>query len=347
MGTRSTPTIQEAVSQYLDSREDDLGVRSLAGERGLLARFVKWCPDKQVGRLTAEDFEGFVRALRRGDPKICKRPNGAAAVTLARGRLKGFLAYLSRKGWCRGDLLDGVRAPKRGARRDFLRLSADELLTMLDTAEHPRDRAMLAMGMNTGLRANELTAIRLGAIDLEAGEFFTTITKTADTDYMPITADLDAELRLWLTYYQQACGPLQGHWYAFPAKEAHHYRGQAGWRVLEAGKLKPEAPCSNPHRIARRALLSLGYPEDRLQQEGFHTLRRSVARLYFDQVSASGYDGALRQTSALLHHRSSRTTELYLGLDMERDKRDNRLKGQVFLTGMRSQADNVRELGHG
>ncbi len=337
MATRSTPLIAEAVEEYLDIRSDDLARASWQGERNLLARLVRYLPEKQIGRITASDLEGFVRAMRRGDASAgCSKPNSAAAVTLARGRVRGFIQWSSRRGYCRGDLMDGIRSPKPDARRDFLRLSAHELLATLETAEHPRDRAFLACAMNTGLRANEVVSLRLGQVDLDLGEFFVNLSKTRQTDYMPITEELDAELRRWLTYYQDECGPLQSDWRLFPARGHVYFDGknENGTRRFSGGYLNPTAELTNPQRIAKRALLSLGYSKERLEREGLHTFRRSVARLYFDEAVRDGYDGALRQTAALLHHSSMRTTEVYLGLDMERNKRDDRMRGKPFLSAM-------------
>lgn len=345
MATRTTPSIRDAVDQYLETRATEIAAQSYIGERTLLARFVAYCPDKQVGRLTRDDLEGFVRALKRGDAKAgCRKPNGNGAVSLAMGRVRGFLAWSSRKGWCGGDLMDGAKPPKRGPRRDFLRLPAGELLQMLEDAKHPRDRGILAMGMNTGLRSSELTGLPLGAIDLERSEFFVYITKTQVTDYMPITLDLDGELRRWLAYYQSQCGPLQSHWFAFPAKGPDRFvsRGHT-----TSGQLRPSVKFAHAHRVVQRSLLDLGYTEQQTEHEGFHTLRRSVARLYFDSLTAQGYDSALRQTSALLHHSSTLTTEIYLGLDMERAQRDVKLKGMPFLTAMVPQVANLRDISNG
>jgi len=53
-----------------------------------------------------------------------------------------------------------------------------------------------------------------------------------------------------------------------------------------------------------------------------------------------GYDAALRTVSAMLHHKSSATTEQYLGLSSERKRRDDRLRGRPFLSALVS-TENV------
>lgn len=92
----------------------------------------------------------------------------------------------------------------------------------------------------------------------------------------------------------------------------------------------------NPGR-GHHAIAALGLPS---KDQGTHTIRRAVARAFFDSMAGEqGYDAALRTVSALLHHRSSATTEAYLGLSSERERRDKRLRGQPFLTGMVEEAD--------
>ena len=61
-----------------------------------------------------------------------------------------------------------------------------------------------------------------------------------------------------------------------------------------------------------------------------HTLRRSGARAYFEQLLEEGSirDGVLRQIMAMLHHKSVLMTERYLGLDADREKRDVHLRGR-------------------
>ncbi len=71
-------------------------------------------------------------------------------------------------------------------------------------------------------------------------------------------------------------------------------------------------------------------------QEGTNTIRRRVARAFFDSMADDqGYDAALRTVSALTHHSSSATTEHYLREpSSERKRRDERLGVQPFLAAV-------------
>jgi len=94
-------------------------------------------------------------------------------------------------------------------------------------------------------------------------------------------------------------------------------------------------------------LVRLGYSEAQRKREGCHTLRRSVARAYFDGLRTElGYDHALREVAALLHHKSTRTTENYLGVTADKIMRDERMKGQPFLSRLQ-ETSSLRKVSNG
>ena len=68
-----------------------------------------------------------------------------------------------------------------------------------------------------------------------------------------------------------------------------------------------------------------GYP---IAKEGGHTLRRSGARAYYDELCEDGYDGALRRVQSMLDHSTTIVTEGYLGLGLDKEARNKALKGQ-------------------
>ena len=93
----------------------------------------------------------------------------------------------------------------------------------------------------------------------------------------------------------------------------------------------------------------MGYPT---KGEGFHTLRRSSARAFFESLRerGEGRDHALMIVKDFLNHASVAQTEHYLGLNQERTIRDALLKDQPFLTRLagdeqaRVQAGPARDL---
>jgi hypothetical protein len=92
--------------------------------------------------------------------------------------------------------------------------------------------------------------------------------------------------------------------------------GRPGEPAPRPGEPRPDVQLTHPARVVQRALKRLGVEIE--AGEGFHTLRRSAARAFFDSMAAAGHDEALRMTSAFLHHSSTQVTEVYLGLRHER-----------------------------
>lgn len=249
-------------------------------------------------------------------------------------RLKAFFDYCTKRGWLRHDPLQNVQRMK-APRKRRMQPEARVLMSLLDHAANARDRCYLAVAINTGLRASEITRLRVGDVDLDGGSLKVWISKTKEEDDQPITLMLDRELRRWLTTYAVEVGrPLHVEDYLFPARLGSRY----AWRYAEDGvtkekiRTKPswmtKTQVQKTERIVQEALAAVGLPT---KYEGTHTLRRAIARHFFDSQSALGYDGALRATSALLHHGSASTTERYLGLSSERKRRDEALRGKPFL----------------
>lgn len=86
-----------------------------------------------------------------------------------------------------------------------------------------------------------------------------------------------------------------------------------------------DKPQSHTYRPAQRALEALGYP---VLREGEHTLRRSGARAYADQLRSQGYDGALLRVASMLGHKDTKQTEHYIGWHLERQQRNEALAGK-------------------
>jgi hypothetical protein len=97
---------------------------------------------------------------------------------------------------------------------------------------------------------------------------------------------------------------------------------------------RPDRSIGEPEDVVKRALAKIGW--DDVKGEGIHTVRRSVARLFFDAVLADEgdekFDEALLGCMRLLHHDRAETTLRYIGIDRQTLARDRFLKGRPFLT---------------
>jgi integrase len=261
---------------------------------------------------------------------VQRQPVQASSHNFYRARLKGFFEFCSNRGWTRAHLLTYVD-PMPVARKIRQQPSPSHLWAMLDSDTEPRNRAILAVAMNTGMRSNEIARLTVGDVDLQTLSLRAWISKSQIEDAMPITADLAAELRVWLNEYAKSIGrPLLPADMLLPARTGPRYR----WRTMPDGTTKkyqtpsiyvPHRHVRKLHEIAQTAMRSVGLET---KHEGIHTVRRAVARAYYDSLKTRGHEEAIRAVMVLLHHSNQSTTETYLGVSVERKARDESLRGR-------------------
>lgn len=297
------------------------------------------------------DMQGFAKTTRNGDQVALRhlirsagdipvdqcnhniltealhsmgRTNTASSVNMHHASLSAFFR------WCRiqkylapdEDPLAGIRYKKVG-KKDRRRIPAHEFPMLLEATKGPRERMLIALGLYLFLRSSEAVSLRVRDVDLQAGTIGVTIFKTGDYDVMPISSELDTELRRWLLHYQQESGELHPDWHLVPAKKV------IGWHKLS---YNPTAKMSRPEDLVKETLHNFGWVDTHWQ--GMHCLRASGARAWFDELDNNSIDGALRIVQTHLHHASVTMTERYLGLTADRAKRDRLLKGEAMFPSL-------------
>jgi integrase len=204
----------------------------------------------------------------------------------------------------------------------------------MDATTHARDRAFIAIGIYTFMRASEIVALRWRDVDLTNNEVHIYRIKTRQADQLPICAELRHELAAWLTYCHAELGTINPDWYVVPSKGPTPMKGVRGRRALvptgEPHPLRPTVPITRPQRIVKDAMTRIGIGN---KGDGCHVLRRSGARSLFEELREQGHDGSARRVQSMLGHASVITTELYLGLDNERRQRNEMLAGRQMFTG--------------
>lgn len=250
--------------------------------------------------------------------------------------------------------LPSDRNPMLGRRRfrvqpeDRLLIPASDFPRLLDCAPHPRDRIVVALALYLFTRQSEIRTMRMRDVDLDRGYVHVRVHKSALVDEMPICEELETEARRWLTFYSgQISYGLDSHF--CPAKETVFVHGnptpgqrrEAQWEAV----LNPARPMGAIHQAAQRTLELAGYPIRKVDgssaHEGIHTFRRSGARALYDSLLDKGHDGAIRVCQAMLHHASVVQTEVYLGMKLDRARRDKLLRGKRMFE---APAENVVKL---
>lgn len=341
---RSNIRLSEACARYLEritaEGQADTTIRttgyalerlkkSLAGRRGVL--------DPYVHTITPEKMDDYCfgsDGLRSGG-----RPITASTFNRYRSSLKVFFDYAVLMRWTDASPMDGVSAARAEAPRARLLLSAGELLSLLDHCTNPIQRIGCSIGMNTGLRGNDIRRLTVFDANLGNGVLQTEIRKTKKIDNKPITMDLHFELSRWLNEYAALMNlddisQIQDDWLLVPSYRARAPKGQDR-RI----KPHPTEIHQNPWRLVQAPLLAMGYPT---KGEGFHTLRRSSARALFESLRAGGegYDHALMVVQQYLNHENIIITQRYLGLNAEKAIRDTLLKGKPFLSALAQTEQN-------
>lgn len=221
----------------------------------------------------------------------------------------------------------------RVERYERLMIPVTQFADLLDAADHPADRATIAIGLYTFARGSEISHLKWGHFDdLDGDRPMVQLyrLKTKERDLMPVCSELQVELQRYRAWYASREGIVQPHWFVIPRRRPNPLVVDPGTnrhRFRNTGHpgVYPEQQFTHPYRAVQRALAKLGY--DKLKC-GVHTLRASGARARFDELRDSGFDGALKHVSSLLGHANVAMTERYLQIGLERTQRNELLSGK-------------------
>lgn len=333
MPRQATPKLSIASDDFQRIRARKSQSRGVAyGFRSILGRFVRHVGDIHVGSLKPHHLEDFFYGVG-GLSDTCSR------TTLAKYRndLKQFIDFCHRRGWTEHTgffMLGGVDDKSTKPNRDRFRMTRDEIIDLMNAATDPRDRALVAFVANTAVRIGEALSLKVSDLRLSQGEVYVRRHKTREEVTYALTADLEAEMRVWLAIYTSELARKgikldpRKH-YLFPAKPVAHYQKGKSRCAAQPDGYNPVGNINNPRTIIQPIATKAGIEME--SGDGWHTLRRSVARIFFDDACAQGHDAALRLTQALLGHKHAQTTETYLGLDLERRTVDKMMRGKPFI----------------
>lgn len=348
MATPSTPSIDDAIQRYLSERKMDLASRSWDCERTFLIRWAKFVQrkgPKQIARCSAADINSFFIALQ--DPKKCAQAGASrgpvtngSTLNLMRTRLRTFFVWVHRQRWHpRPDLVMDAR-PKpfpTAAKRAFTFLSAEEMRQMVETETDIRDRTLLTLLIESGLRGSEAYRLPVGAVDFESGTISTVLHKTRKRVETPMTVGIERALREWMEHYAAEIGrPFEADDWLFPAYSKPLFTGKFDnnhKRTQTKRYLRPKNCLNHPQFIVHRAMRRIGL--DVPVHEGTHTLRRSAATVFYNSLIEAGEPNAIRRVMKFLNHESQETTEIYIGINVDKAATNRLLRGNSFIIGAR------------
>lgn len=316
---------QQAADQYLTWCEaTGKAVNTLRNRRTALDRFVTVNRNPDTRTIDATAVDRFV---------IASQHLSDGSFNLAISNLRGWLRWMRVRGLIQLDvdmlMASITRRKNRPPERRRIPLTQFPVLLEAAGRRHPRDRMVVAAGLYLFLRASEIRSLRVKDVDLASGEVTVTIHKTRERDVMPISAELDRELRLWLTWYADNYGPLDPDWWLCPAVAPTRQPSDVDYADRP---LSPQSKMCANMAVVQQALAAIGW-EDTCG-EGVHCLRRSAARALFDELAGSSFDGAMRRVMSLLHHKSQQTTETYLGLTVDKAQRDKAVRGHSLFPSL-------------
>lgn len=342
--------LSDAIDQYLDAREaEGVAKNTLANNKCTLKRMLAVVGNIYVENIKVQHVTSTLKDLRR--------TRKDHAVNQAWSNMKTFFT------WCVTDArcltagkhpLAGKKAPKF-MKKDRDRLPVTDFSRAIDAAQNPRDRILIALAIYLLNRDAEIKTIRVGDVDFIAQRIKVTMTKTRKEKRKPMVAELERELRRWLTYYAEQCGELQDHWFLVPA----YTRPKLAYRTDENGKrvryCDRSAQRLNPERPIGRSTLVTGYifetigfetkdADGRSKREGMHTFRRSGSTALWDRVTAEvGADRAGDVVQEMGGWESRAMMHDYVGRHSREFARDQILLGQVMYPEA-VDGENVRHL---
>jgi len=286
------PLLRQEIEEFLLDREARLlSSRTLSWYRHSLNVWATWTLAQGVTRtesVTPSHLRAFITHLRQSH-----NPGGVANIY---GAVRAYLRWYDdeyQPAW--DNPLAKVKAPSRTL--ELLEpLSLDDFRAMLDTFTPgtftgDRGRAMFYLLLDTGVRRQELTDMRIGDVDMRTGQTIIPMGKGAKTRYVIVGSKTRKALRAYLRHRDDQ-------------------RREAALWVTVRGK---PMTAMGIRQIVRRASEAAGLPEP-----GFHAFQRAFAVNYLRN------GGDLFTLQRMLGHTRLEVTSRYAKLATEDLRRSHK-----------------------
>lgn len=238
--------------------ERGLSALTLAAYRRDLGRFLVFLDEAGVrspAEVTAHHLRDFTYRLK--DDGLAP-----SSIRRAQSTLRTYFAFCLAEGLATADPTEQLQSPK-GWRRLPEVLSHDEVVRLIESPDpdaplHWRDRAMLEVLYASGLRASELTALRLGDVDLDEGVLLVR-GKGARERIAPLGGPASRVLRRYLEQVRPTLERGRGEGRVFLTVRGRPLSRQTVWTVVQtaaqaAGIERAISPHTLRHTFATHLL---------------------------------------------------------------------------------------------
>ncbi|MFB6236098.1 MAG: tyrosine-type recombinase/integrase [Halopenitus sp.] len=216
----------EEMKQYLDRVKGMKSNQTFESRRTALRRFSKWLQetDRTVMEIDGLDLEDYLVALSNQN----YAPN---TIGVYFDGVRNFYGYLERKGEIEESPASNVRqsnlrsvtsGSKKHNNSDIVYVTAEEKEQLVEHAPEPRmrNRLIIRLLWQTGVRGKELSDIQLEDLDRDSRSIHIYSTKTDSSRTVFYQPSLDFLLDKWLDGgYRDAHVPGDKSAYLFPGKE--------------------------------------------------------------------------------------------------------------------------------
>ena len=192
----STATYENHLIQYIAFLEDS-DVHLLDADFQDIIAYVEYCVDQQNRQST---IEGKLTAVRELYVYIRLRTDAAEELTIDPIEI------------------DRINVSEYNTPPPIERepLSREELRKLFDAMNSYRNRLIVIVGAETGLRNSDLRNIRVSDVDFDGCEIYVRDPKNAVPYNVPISRELRTELQVWCDQYRDGYGTAGE--YLFPAQ---------------------------------------------------------------------------------------------------------------------------------
>lgn len=333
---------------YLSRR--DVQPNTMKGLESTLHYFADWWDEKGYppSELTFDDVEDYIYSadgLRRNRRAGSTGDVIASTFNMKLSDLRSFIDWSDRRHHFKGeDIMNAFDKTKKTVHETpKVRLSMAQLDDAVNGCATPWERWVVAFAFLSLGREGELLRVQLGDVDLTIGLVDWGRPKVKDfTDKLPMLEQFEDEYLRWRKHYLAACPEIAeddyaGNSFAIPTRtvNGHH-------RVTRY--YPNQSPATIGHIVKNASARALGVRPSTLVGQAAHIARRSGARVLFDQLRDDNVPDPIRIVQAMLGHKHQQTTEIYIGLEADRERRNKLIAGGKYMKFADTNVVQLREV---